>query len=71
MFENGLLPPDQRGHFEAFVRALEKGLPVLRNDHGGHGQGSKVQQVPEHLAAYAIHVAAANILLMVKAHRDS
>jgi hypothetical protein len=44
-------------------------LPVLRNDHGGHGQGSKVREVPEHLAEYAIHVAAANILLLVKAHR--
>ncbi len=70
VFDNGLLPPYLKSHFDAFQRAMEKGLPPLRNELGGHGQGSKVRDVPEYLAGYAIHTAAANIVLLVRAHKD-
>lgn len=69
LFNNGLIPQDLAAHFSGFRAALEAGLPLVRNRFAGHGQGAKPIAVPEYLAAYAIHLAAANILLLVEAHR--
>jgi hypothetical protein len=68
VFDNGLLPSHLRSGFEAFERAMEKGLPPMRNEGGAHGQGGQIRQVPPYLAAHAIHLAAANIVLVVSAH---
>lgn len=68
VFTNGLIPPDLKSHFTALPSLLQSGLPSLRNRHGGHGQGSEPVTVPAYLAAYALHLAAANIVLLVEAH---
>jgi hypothetical protein len=68
VFDNGLLPRHLRSGFEAFERAMERGLPPMRNEGGAHGQGGQIRQVPSYLAAHAIHLAAANIVLVVSAH---
>jgi len=51
------------------LRNVLTGLPTLRNKAGGHGQGADPVDVPEHLAAYALHMAASNIVLLVQAHK--
>lgn len=68
VFANGLIPADLKGHFTALPSLLQSGLPNLRNKHAGHGQGAMTVSVPAYLAAYALHVAAANIVLVVEAH---
>lgn len=66
----GLIPPELQGHFEHLLKAMESGLPPVRSSYGAHGQGAKRKTVEDHLAAYALHLMAANIVLLIEAHRD-
>lgn len=69
MFHNDLIPRSLTNHFDHLRLVLEAGLPTVRNKTGGHGQGSTPLEIPEHLAAYALHLAASNIVLLVEAHK--
>jgi hypothetical protein len=69
IFDHGLVAPSLSSHFTALRSVMESGLPTVRNKTSGHGQGSAPLEVPEYLAAYALHLAAANILLLVNAHK--
>jgi hypothetical protein len=62
-----------QSHFTALRSTLESGLPTVRNrgGRGGHGQGSDVVDVPDYLAAYCLHLAATNIVLLIEAHNAS
>ena len=67
VFNKSLLPDYLRESFSPLVQILKSGLPKIRNQDGGHGQGSEVRQPPTDLAAYALHLAAVNIRLLVEA----
>jgi hypothetical protein len=67
---NGLIPPELQGHFEHLLKAMERGLPPIRHNYGGHGQGTDVKTVADHLAAYSLHLMASNIVLLIEADRD-
>ena len=69
LVSKGLIPSDLLAHFGAVRSTLESGLPTLRNRRGGHGQGKEPVTVPGHVAAYALHLAASNILFLVEAHK--
>lgn len=69
VIENGLVPAFMDGHLNALRSAMESGLPTIRNRQGGHGQGQVVRDVPDYLAAHAIHLAASNIVFLVEAHK--
>lgn len=69
VIENGLIPAELQGHFEHLIKAMETGLPPVRHNYGGHGQGAEVKAVADHLAAYSLHQMAANIVLLIEAHR--
>lgn len=69
VIERGLLPAELSAHFAGLRSALEAGLPTIRNRTSGHGQGAEPIEVPAHLAAFALHLAAANIVFAVEAHR--
>jgi len=72
IFDKGLITPELQSHFAAVRSTLESGLPTVRNTStASHGQGSMPISIPEHLVAYALHLAAANIVLLVKAHKSS
>ena len=58
--DNGLLP-------RYLIATLQSGLPRLRNEAGGHGQGATPRETPRHVAGYALHLAAANIVLLGEA----
>lgn len=64
---NGLIPQQLQRQFEQTEQLLI-GLATVRNTSGGHGQGPAVVETPDYLAAYALHQAAANIVLLVEAH---
>ena len=68
LFSNGLLPPALNSHFGALKALLESGLPTVRNKMAGHGQGKDTVSVPGYIAAYALHLAASNIVLLLEAH---
>jgi hypothetical protein len=66
--DNWLVPKYSETHLAAVRNTLEHGLPTVRNKDGGHGQGPTPKNVPQHLAGYALHLAATNIVFLVEAH---
>ncbi len=69
LVSNGLIPSELTSHFQALRSAMESGLPTIRNRMGGHGQGKDPVRVPAHFSVYALHLAAANIVFLVEAHK--
>jgi hypothetical protein len=67
ILDHGLIPTYLTSHFTALRSTLEAGAPTVRNKTSGHGQGAQEIPVPEYLAAYAIHLTASDILLLVRA----
>jgi hypothetical protein len=65
---NGLIPEQLRGHFDSLRATLESGLPTISNKFARHGQGEKVIIVPDYYAAYALHLAATNIVFLVEGY---
>lgn len=65
----GLIPKELQSHFESLIKAMEAGLPPIRHNFGGHGQGATPRDVPGHLAAYALHLTGANIVLLIEADK--
>ncbi|MBI3009307.1 MAG: hypothetical protein HYY56_07365, partial [Candidatus Omnitrophica bacterium] len=64
-FSNGLIPKPLESHFNSLKTTLESGLPTASNRLARHGQGEKKVTVPDHIAAYALHLAATNIVFLV------
>lgn len=72
LFAHGLIPGELQAQFGALRSVMESGAPTMRNKPGrGHGQGPTLLPVPRHLAAYVLHLVAANIVLLVEAHRQA
>ena len=67
--QNGLLPDYLDASFDQLAATLKSGLPKVRNAAGAHGQGATPRETPDHVAAYALHLAAAKILFLVEAHK--
>ncbi len=63
---NQLLPDYTEKSFDQLLSTLQNGLPQVRNNAGGHGKGNAAD-TPRYIAAYAMHLAAADIVLMVDA----
>lgn len=70
VFEKELLPEYLQSEFSSLRSILESGIPTVRNRVGGHGQGSEIVGVPNHLVAYAIHLTASSILFLVECEND-
>ena len=70
VFDNGLIPPLMQSHFSALRSTLESGVPTIRNNQSGHGQGPEEIIVPEYIASYILHLTASNILLLAKADEE-
>jgi hypothetical protein len=66
IFANKLVPAFMQAHFTALRSTLESEVPTVRNRLAGHGQGSQESTVPESIASYALHLTAANIMLLAK-----
>lgn len=68
LFDNGLIPSEMQSHFTGLRVVLESGVPTIRNNFAGHGQGSEPVEVPDHLVSYALHLTASNIVFLVEAY---
>ena len=67
--DNGLIPSFWTQHFSALRSTLESGVPSARNKLGGHGQGTSVVNVPEHIVAYVLHMTAACLVFLVESEK--
>ena len=74
VFDNELIPSFMESHFSGLISGLrstlESGVPTVRNKLAGHGQGSQIVDVPDHIAAYVLHLTASNILLLTRADAE-
>ena len=70
IFSKELVPSQMQSHFNGLKAVLEGGVPTVRNNFGGHGQGVDLITVPSYLVAYALHLTAANIVLLIEAYRS-
>ncbi len=68
--DNDLLPDYLDRSFDQLIATLTSGLPQVRNEEGAHGQGAQPKDTPAYMAAYALHLAAAKIVLLVEAYKD-
>jgi hypothetical protein len=68
LLANELLPQFLQAHFNALSSVMGAGLPTVRNKLSGHGQGATPVDVPPYFVAYALHLAASNIVMLVEAH---
>jgi len=66
--KNGLFPDYLDKGLNSYVAMMKTGLPGVRNNAGGHGGAPDTPEVPIYMAAYAIHLTAANILLAINAY---
>lgn len=65
-FDNGLLPEYLLSQYQSLINLLKSGLPTTRNRTAAHGQGHEITEVPEHLASYALHLTATNLLFLAQ-----
>lgn len=69
MFDNELFPSYLQSYLSNLKSVLEAGVPTIRNKTSAHGQGSQTRIVSEHLAAFALHLTASNIVFLVEAYK--
>lgn len=67
---NGFYPIYLSSYLTNIRTTLETGLPVVRNKLAGHGQGVQVVNIPDEMADYALHLAATNILFLVRLYKS-
>jgi hypothetical protein len=65
--KNELFPSYLDKGFDTYVALLKTGLPGVRNSAGGHGDDPAALPVPGYVAAHALHLTAANIVLLAEA----
>lgn len=69
-FEKKLIPDMMQSHFGGVRSTLEAGVPTLRNNLGGHGQGVTQVTVPKSIVSYALHLAATSILFLAQLDQE-
>lgn len=68
--DNGFYPSYMNAHLTSIRTTLETGLPVVRNKVSGHGQGNQIITISDEYTDYALHLAATNILFLVRLYRN-
>ncbi|HYG74767.1 MAG TPA: hypothetical protein VEK08_07170 [Planctomycetota bacterium] len=69
LFQNKLVPDYLQTGIGGVRSTLDGALNTLRNRTSGHGQGSTPADVPEHFVSYALHLAAANIVFLIRSNK--
>lgn len=64
----GLFPDVGKG-FDSYVAMMKTGVPEIRNTQGSHGSDLKDSPPPDYVARYMLHLTAANILMLIDAHK--
>lgn len=66
---NGLFTHAFDKSFSAYVAMLKAGLPTVRNEAGGHGDGIAAAAVTPQIARFAINLTASNILFLGESYK--
>jgi hypothetical protein len=69
-FDHELIPRYLEAQLASLRTLLESGVPTVRNKTSGHGQGETYRTIPRHLAAYALHLTASNILFLSECEKE-
>lgn len=67
---NGLIQSHNQAVLNNLQAILKSGVPTVRNRNGGHGQGSNVRTVPNHIAEYCLDLTASTIKLLVSSDQN-
>lgn len=70
LFDNQFLPSYYQTQLTS-LRATLDGLPTVRNNNTGHGQGATIVNTPDYLTQYALNLAGANITFLIKIYNES
>lgn len=68
LFAKSLFPSELQTYFAGLRSALEAGVPTIGNSNARHGQGASVREMPPHVASFAMHLAAASIVFILRSH---
>lgn len=60
----GFLPALHKSQLTALQSLLSSGIPTLRNNLGGHGDGPEVVEVSEDTVAYGLHLTASAVVFL-------
>jgi hypothetical protein len=60
----GLFTHEFDRSFDSYVAMLKTGLPAVRNEAGGHGEGLAAVAVTPQIARFAINLTASNLLFL-------
>lgn len=64
---NALWPDYLDASFDQLIATLQSGLPRIRDNDASHGQGATPKNLPDYIAAYALHLAASKIVFITEA----
>jgi hypothetical protein len=59
----------EKGLISSYLQSSLEGLATLSNKSSRHGQGAQLRSMPSYIAAYALHLAATNIVMLVEAFK--
>lgn len=68
--QNKLIPSFFQSKSEALQSLLESGIPTISNKLSRHGQGEEIVEIPDCIAAYALHETASTLILLDQAEAD-
>lgn len=64
LIEKGLMPSHNQTFLTSLQSVLASGIPTLRNNLGGHGDGHEIVEVSPEIVAYGLHLTASAIMMM-------
>jgi hypothetical protein len=70
LYAQGLVPPFWQSQFTSLRGLLESSIPTARNKQSGHGQGATPTTVPDHMAAYVLHMTASTLVFLTMAEQS-
>lgn len=65
-FENGLIPTYLQNQLANLKAVLESGVPTIRNNVGGHGQGDQKKYASNELVQYVLNLTGSNIIFLAQ-----
>ncbi|MGG4675619.1 STM4504/CBY_0614 family protein [Providencia sp. Me1] len=68
-FDNELIPSYTQSQFTSLKTMLESGVPTIRNNMSGHGQGTESKEVNKELVSYMVHLTATNLLFLADSQK--
>lgn len=66
--KHGLYPDYLTNHYNNLADMIINGPPTMRNQNGGHGQGTQIDNTPDFFARYMINMTASTILFFINAY---